>query len=387
MHCDGVITQGDKVMIVSSWNEWDPLQEIVVGSADNACFEPTEPGHRPQRRRGSAPFPIGPKPAYMVERANAQLDALTALLEAEGIRVRRPGPYDFTSPLRVPTFDVPNQYCAVCPRDVMITVGNEIIEATMSRRARYFEFMAYRSIAHECWRDDPDAIWTAAPRPTMADGMYRQEFWEWPLERRWEHMHEFEFCVTQGEVVFDAADITRFGRHVFVQESMTTNRSGIEWLRRHLGSRGLTVHALHFPLDLFPSHIDCTFVPLRPGLVLTNPERPLREGEEGIFLDNDWEFVDAPEPVSSNHEMPMYCQSSKWLSMNVLSLSPEKVVCEAGEKPLQELLDKLGFEVLTVPFRDVYEFGGSLHCATWDIRRDGSCDDHFPHSRPSMEHP
>jgi glycine amidinotransferase len=365
-------------MIVNSWNEWDPLQEIVVGSADNACFEPTEPGCRPQRRRGSAAFPTGPKPAYMIERANAQLDGLAALLQSHGIKVRRPGPHDFTSALRTPMFDVPNQYCAVCPRDVMITIGNEIIEATMSRRARYFEFLAYRPIAQECWRDDPDAIWTAAPKPTMADGMYRQEFWEWPLERRWERMHEFEFCITQDEVVFDAADISRFGRHVFVQESMTTNRAGIEWLRRHLGRRGLTVHPVHFPLDLFPSHIDCTFVPLRPGLVLTNPERPLREGEERIFLDNDWELVDAPEPVSSNHEMPMYCQSSKWLSMNVLSLSPGKVVCEAGEKPLQELLDKLGFDVLTVPFRDVYEFGGSLHCATWDIRRDGSCDDHFP---------
>ena len=76
--------------------------------------------------------------------------------------------------------------------------------------------------------------------------------------------------------------------------------------------------------------------------------------------------------------MPDYCQSSKWLSMNVLIISPTTVVCEEQEEPLQELLSKLGFEVFTLPFRNVFEFGGSLHCATWDVRRAGNCEDYFP---------
>jgi glycine amidinotransferase len=221
-------------------------------------------------------------------------------------------------------------------------------------------------------------LWHAAPKPSMADHMYRQDFWEWPLAERFARMHEFEFCITQDEVIFDAADCSRFGRDVFVQESMTTNRAGIRWLKRHLEPRGLRVHAIHFPLDFFPSHIDCTFVPLAPGVVLTNPERPIHDGEEMLFFDNDWEFITAPQPTSTNDEMPMFCQSSKWLAMNVLSISPKKVICEAQEHPLHELLDKRGFEVYTVPFRNVFEFGGSLHCATWDIRRKGSCDDYFP---------
>ncbi|GAA2622795.1 hypothetical protein GCM10010425_17180 [Streptomyces spororaveus] len=80
----------------------------------------------------------------------------------------------------------------------------------------------------------------------------------------------------------------------------------------------------------------------------------------------------------TNEQMPAYCQSSKWLSLNVLILSPTKVVCEEREKPLQDLLSSLGFEVLTVPFRNVFEYGGSLHCATWDIRWDGTREDYFP---------
>lgn len=192
-------------------------------------------------------------------------------------------------------------------------------------------------------------------------------------------MHQFEFCVSQDEVIFDAADCSRLGRDVLVQESMTTNRAGIRWLKRHLEPRGFRVHPVHFPLDFFPSHIDCTFVPLRPGLILANSERPIRADEEKMFFENDWQLIDAPQPTSSDDEMPMFCQSSKWLAMNVLSLSPTKIICEEREKPLQEFLYRLGFGIYPIPFRNVFEFGGSLHCATWDIRREGSCEDYFPH--------
>ena len=36
--------------LVNVWNEWDELEEIVVGIADDAHFEPTKPGNRPALR-------------------------------------------------------------------------------------------------------------------------------------------------------------------------------------------------------------------------------------------------------------------------------------------------------------------------------------------------
>jgi glycine amidinotransferase len=365
--------------VVNAWNEWAPLQEIVVGSAKGACYEPTEPGNRPQvRGRPEQAFPTGAKPRELLEEVESELQGLVDLLEGRGVTVRRPAEYDFGRSLRTPHFEVDNQYCAVCPRDVMITLGNEMLEATMSRRGRYFEFEPYRELVYEYWNADARVTWSVAPKPTMADDMYREEFWDWPISRRHDAMHSFEFCVKQDEVIFDAADMSRFGWDVIVQESMTTNRAGIRWLKRHLEPRGFRVHPVHFPLDFFPSHIDCTFVPLRPGLILTNPDRPIKLDELSMFSGNGWKLVDAPEPVSSNDEMPTYCQSSKWLSMNVLSVSPTTLICEERERPLQDLLAGLGFEVLTIPFRKVFEFGGSLHCATWDIRREGGPEDYFP---------
>jgi glycine amidinotransferase len=365
--------------LVNAWDEWGSLEEVVVGRADMACFEPTEPGSRPQRRDASGDaFPTGPKPAVSIARANEELDNLADVLASRGITVRRPAIHDFTTPVRAPTFTVQNQYCAVCPRDVLITIGNEIIEATMSRRARFFEYLPYRPLLYHYWNNDPSMVWTAAPKPTMADEMYQEDFWDRSMPERHARMHAFDFCITQDEVCFDAADMSRFGRDLIIQESMTTNRQGINWIRRHLEPKGLRVHTVHFPLDFFPSHIDCTMVPLRPGLVLTNPDRPLREGEERLFHANGWEMIAAPEPTTDNDQMPLYCQSSKWLSMNVLSLAPDVVVCEEQEKPLHDLLDDLGFEVVRVPFRNVFEFGGALHCATWDVRRASTIDDYFP---------
>ena len=97
-----------------------------------------------------------------------------------------------------------------------------------------------------------------------------------------------------------------------------------------------------------------------------------------IFRQNEWRMVDAPF-YSLDQEHPLLCQSSRWLSMNVLSLTPNKVIVEAGEKAMIKTLEEAhGFDVCPVPFRQVFEFGGSLHCSTWDVRRTGKCKDFFP---------
>ncbi len=55
----------------------------------------------------------------------------------------------------------------------------------------------------------------------------------------------------------------RFGRDLIVQRSHVTNRLGIEWVRRALGS-AYRVHELAFN-DPHPMHIDATLLPLAPA--------------------------------------------------------------------------------------------------------------------------
>jgi glycine amidinotransferase len=64
--------------------------------------------------------------------------------------------------------------------------------------------------------------------------------------------------------------------------------------------------------------------------------------------------------------------------MNLLVIDPKTVCVESGETAQMEQLDKLGFEVIPVPFWDVVAFGGGLHCATADVYREGTLQDYFP---------
>jgi len=377
--------------VVNSCTQWGDLQEVIVARLpDDACFPPNGIDFHGESNneyiRNTMPWPAGPKHIDVIRRANEQYDQLAELLQGEGIVVRRPAPASQNKRTVTPHWECANQYNC-CPRDKLIVFGNELIEASMSQRARFFEEYCYRDLIQEYYKRDPNMIWTVAPKPQMKDELYRdhvdqelgrEAYWSLPMEKRFEKMHDYEFSTTEAEPVWDAADCTRLGKDVFVQHSKTTNRFGFEWLRRHLAGRGIRAHMLHFPYDIFPSHIDCTFVPLRPGLVLTNYERPVCESEVSMFREGNWKFVDAPKPCELNFPMPDWCQSSHWLSMNILSLGPNKVVIEENEKDLYHLLhDEYGFDVLTTPFRNCYEFGGSLHCATCDIRRDDSIKDFF----------
>ena len=371
---------------LNAWTQWGELKEMVVGIADNACFPPVQPAMIPEIndpviRNVLGEWPKGRKSQHCIDAANEELDILVNILEGEGIRTLRPEVMDWSEPLKTPFFEVDNQYVACCVRDTVITVGNTAIEATMSRRDRYFEHFAVRQILRDLWREDPDMLWKAAPKPSMSDDMYDASWWEWSDEERREHMHKYQYCITNEEPVFDAADITRCGKDIFVQTSMTCNYAGIEWLRRELAPSGVRVHSAHFPYDLAPSHIDCTFIVLGPHLVLTNPERPIADKDAEFWKQNGWEFVDCGQP--DNPERPAFSQSSKWLSMNILVIGPGKVIVEAQEKGLQNLLKhKCGFDtVIPIPFRNVFEYGGSLHCSTWDTEREDSMVDLFPHQR------
>ena len=166
----------------------------------------------------------------------------------------------------------------------------------------------------------------------------------------------------------------RMGKDLFIQHGLTTNRTAMDWFQRYYPEH--RVHAVNFPGDPYPIHIDATFVPLRPGLIINNPQRKLPEEQRAIFEANDWQIVDAAQPAHS--EPPEFCYSSVWLSMNCLVLDPKTVIVEASEVYQQEEMDKLGMNVIPVDLRGAYAFGGGLHCSTADVYREGECLDYFP---------
>ena len=362
--------------VVSSWNDFDPLKHAIVGRADFTCIPPTEPATEAKIPEDSDMRGMwGPRPLETVERANYQLDTLAGLLESRGVRIDRPEPLQWNQAVMTPDFSTGSSFGCMPPRDVLLTVGKEILSAPMSFRCRFWEYLAYHSLMQKYFDEDPEFRWEQAPRPRLSDAAYKAGYFdEITIEERLERTAELDFVTTEHEPLFDAADVLRMGKDLFCQHGLTTNRRGMQWLQRHYPAH--RVHAVNFPGDPYPIHIDATFVPLRPGLVMNNPNRKLPEEQRKIFETNDWEIVDAAQPA---HEAPPpLCYSSVWLSMNVLILDHSTVIVEASEVNQIEQLDGLGFNVLPVEFRDAYPFGGGLHCATGDVLREGNCEDYFP---------
>jgi glycine amidinotransferase len=362
---------------VNSWNEWDSLRHVIVGCADHGQIPAPEPAVNAKVPQDSdMRGRWGRRPQVTIERANECLDGFAELLRRRGIQVDRPVPIDHGQPIATPDFTASNQFTCMAPRDVLLTVGHEIVEATMSYRCRWFEYLSYRPLLQEYFESDPNFRHVAAPKPRLTNLSYRPDYFAESIdaETRLQWTARKYFVTTEEEILFDAADVLRFGRDLVVQHGFTTNNKGIDWLQRHFPEH--RVRAVNFPGDPYPIHIDCTFVPIRPGLILNNPVRPLPIEQRALFERNDWQIVEAAPPA--HNEPPPLCYSSVWLSMNVLVLDPKTVCVESSEVYQAEQLDRLGMEVVLVDLRDAYPFGGGLHCCTADVRREGECEDYFP---------
>jgi glycine amidinotransferase len=358
---------GGSVGAVNSWNEWDPLREVIVGSARGAVDMGFEPSLSPYFEPGYKGQPGGqPTPSAVVDEAERQLDNFSEVLQRLGIEVRRPDQVDHSVTVKTPDWEIRGGHATACPRDVLLVIGEEIIEAPMAQRARYFEYRAYRKLIKEYFAQG--ARWTMAPKPAMADALYRERVAD---EER------FDFnatpLLTEFEPAFDAACFARFGRDIFWQPDLVSNEFGAEWLRRHLGPQ-FRIHRIDF-CERLPTHIDTTLVPVRPGVVLVNPQRPCTNGAMRIFSENDWQVAEAPPSVRTGRAPSR--DVSNWISMNILMLDERTAIVEQAEKPMMDLMRGLGCEVIPVAFDRVYPFGGGFHCCTADIRREGILQSYF----------
>jgi len=312
---------------------WQGSMSPVLPDDANAVF----------KQHGGRPFP-----AEHLAAAEEELEGFVRALEAEGVRVVRPEQRTYDRSFATPDWSSTGGLYAGMPRDMLMVVGDAIIEAPLSWRCRYHEVDAFRPLIKSYFQ--AGARWLPAPRPTLTDELFQDGA---------------EYAVSEFEPVFDAADFMRFGRDIVVQRSHVTNDFGIGWMRRLL-SPDISVHTIAVN-DPHAMHIDASIAPLAPGKLLVNPERYVHNE-----LFREWEIRKAPEPTLPE-DWPMYFCSS-WVSMNVLSLDENTVVVERQEEPLIETLTDWGFRCIPLDFRHVYSFGGSFHCVTLDVRRAGGND-------------
>lgn len=349
---------------VNTHNEWDPLEEVIVGRVDGAVIPPF---HVVERVRAVTPLGslvarlVGGMryPGFIVKKAQQELDAFIGILEGEGVTVRRPDRANFSRRVRAPGW-TSRGFCTASPRDMILVLGDLMIETASAWRSRYFEVHAYRTLLNHYSRQG--ARWIAAPRPVLDDGLFNRDF-RVPPEGA-----PAQFVTTEQEPVLDAADFARCGRDLFVTRSNSTNLSGIDWLRRVV-EPDYRIHVLP-TRDRVPMHIDTTFIPLAPGRVMINPVHLDASAMPAAI--RNWEFLvpPPPDPVK-NLATPFLSLTSSWIHLNVLSLDERRVVVEQSQTSLIRALRDWGFEPIPCPFIHYRVFGGGFHCATLDIRRRG----------------
>jgi N-dimethylarginine dimethylaminohydrolase len=345
---------------VWSCNEWDQLEEVIVGNPLRARFptpdRSTQEAEFPDR--SLAEIPRGPFPQYIIEETEEDLNEFVRVLEGLGITVKRPQtwPHDAT----FSTIHWQSQgYYNYCPRDVMLVIGDHIIETPNVIRSRAQETYSYRDLLLDYMKSG--AKWYSAPKPMLLDSLFDVDL-EKPTPRN-------------DEPAFDAANVLRFGEDLIYLVSSTGNELGGRWLQTILGDK----FRVHFLKDVYyGSHIDSTFVALRPGLILCNPERINNDTLPKIL--KQWKVIYSPPMENTDRYDADYLSKSigsDWIDMNAFSISPNLVVVDRDQTALIRLLEKEGLDVVPLKLRHSKMLGGGYHCVTLDIRRSGAMGRYF----------
>ena len=385
--------------IVNCWNEWDPLKRVIVGRPEGTNVPAPEPAWWYDLPLGGYPLgSYGSFPQEMVAAANEQMDYFVSVLEKRGVKVDRPvvHPCMFNKPVSTPDWTQLNCYGISNLRDQFLCHGNHIIEGAGCVRARYYEYLNLRPVFEQYFKEDPELVWFTAPKPRLTDESYVRNYYHnfehvWTMEEKRQRLYNWEFQLTEKEPLWDAANAMRFGKDIFVNCAASTNRSGIDWLKRMFAEFGIRVHHAVFDGHYHPRHIDGSLAPLRPGLAMIDPDGLPRTQELwDLFKKNDWELIPAAVSPPRVHKATVNLGSSPpqprgnrggvfpLTPLNTLSLDPKTVFVEAYDVRYCEQLGKLGFEAIPIPYDKVIPFGGILHCTTLDVYRDGTLQDYFP---------
>jgi N-dimethylarginine dimethylaminohydrolase len=346
--------------VVWSCNEWDQLEEVVVGNPLRARF-PTADRSTQLAEFSDRPLeeiPQGPFPQRIIEETEEDLNAFVEVLEELGITVKRPETWPHEA--KFSTIDWESEgFYNYCPRDIMLVIGDHIIETPNVIRSRALESFSYRKMMVDYLKSG--AKWYSAPRPMLLDSLFDVDM-DKPTPRN-------------DEPAFDAANVLRLGRDLIYLVSGTGNELGGQWLQTILGDD----FRVHFLKDVYyGSHIDSTFVALRPGLILCSPARINDDTLPEIL--KQWEVIYSPPMESTGRYNADYLArsiGSKWIDMNLFSINPNLVVVDQDQTALIKLLEKQGLDVIPLKLRHSKMLGGGYHCITLDIRRTGTLERYF----------
>lgn len=335
-------------MKISSKNEYDKLESIIVGDAKGAQF-PTKDDIFDYNQEVTAwkdsPLPRGMFPTHVIEETTEDLENLVDTLIDFGVTVYRPMELDHAFTVKTHQWETDGMY-NYCPRDVLLVVDDMVIECPMVYRSRQMESTAYFKIKVKAIQDD--VRWISAPRPLLLS----QD----------NYVQDGNIILSDREPMFDAANILRHNDDILYLQSNSGNRLGARWLQNILGKQ----YRVHVIDNLYSyAHIDSTISVLRDGLVVLNGSRVNEKNCPTLFTGWDKIYVNDVVPQT----FYQYPYASKWIALNMLSIDPSTVIVDKNQTALIKEIERRGLTVVPLELRHSRTLGGGFHCVTLDLFR------------------
>lgn len=302
--------------MISSYNEWDPLKSVVVGSARYANWPSSDPVFAQESKKTTwkeTPVPSGPVPDHIVNEANEDLNTLAYTLHNLGIQVIRPSPRNYP---------VTGGMYNYCPRDRLLIYGSTIVDPAMMYPCRDQEILTLDEVTHKS--------------------------------------HDIRVMPRDQGMVLDAANVCRLGDKMLFLESASGNRKAYDWLCEQFPD--VTIELCNFYSGV---HIDSTIVPLRPGLVMLNGSRVSFDTVPKVF--DGWQKIWVNDVVAQ--DFYQYPYASKWIAMNMLVIDHTTVIVDRHQSELIKTLESYKFTVIPLELRHSRTLGGGFHCVTLDLLR------------------
>ena len=146
-------------MKICSYNEWDPLREVIVGVADSvASMVYDKPGPIPEEVLEKG-YEIARRayPQSFLDILNEDLEGIVSACEQFGAKVLRPNSVDTTKYFATPNWSATGN-SLINMRDLHMVVGNTVVESASPSKHRFFESTGLYDIWYDYMKEGSNSI-------------------------------------------------------------------------------------------------------------------------------------------------------------------------------------------------------------------------------------
>lgn len=307
-------------MKVRAYNEWDRLESVLIGIADNIYF----PGHhsieeeathslafRSLKRALYSALEGYRAPGFISNQFQRELNQFSAILKKEKITVLHPKP---VQPLPHEAAGLGQMFA----RDSILTVGETVILGQLQIEMRRKERRGFTKLVEDM----------------ILHGI------------RVERLDYKGAYLEGGDVILDWP-------HVYVGiGKYGSNAAGAEWLQQVLGSTAQVIPVQI--LDPGILHLDCCLTLIGAGRGIIH---------RAALCDP------LPAPLDDYDFIEIDARTRLELGGNILMLDPETIVLQSRHSALASVLNQRGYRCMLLPFNWHATLDGAFRCASAPLLR------------------